>query len=140
MNDQFGIREKNNNNNNSDNIDGKYLIYIGDLYFEKKYYRESLRYYLLGCAVENSFFSNIKKTQETMDTFLFKLSHRIFDCLFYLKLPMQAIVVSQLFDNSYQASLVSFKMIQDEYYHLDPNYFQFIWDIPLLEMLLTKRS
>ncbi|KAK5583831.1 hypothetical protein RB653_005433 [Dictyostelium firmibasis] len=116
---------------------GRYLIYIGDIHFDKKFHREALRYYLLGCGLENAFFSDPAKTSVTNSKYLTFLSRRIFDCFYFLRAPMQAIVVSQFFGNLNQTCLVSFKIIQEEYYQLDTNYFQYIWELPLLEVLLT---
>ncbi|EGC30571.1 hypothetical protein DICPUDRAFT_95711 [Dictyostelium purpureum] len=116
---------------------GKNLIFIGDIYFEKKYYRESLKYYLLGCAIENAFYSDPTKTALTTSKYFTHLARRLFDCFYFLKSPMQAIVVSQFFGNLNQTCSVSFKIIQDEFYQLDTNYFQYIWEMPLLEILIN---
>eukprot|EP01132_Coremiostelium_polycephalum_P004113 gene4113-5146_t len=121
----------------SPHYNGKNLCFIGDIYFEKRYYRESLRYYLLGCGVENSFFSTPTSHSSTKKT-LHNLSYRIFQCLHQLRSPMQAIVVTQMFKNLPQACSISFKIIQEEFYQLDPTYFQFIWEMPILEMLMSK--
>ncbi|KAM9949704.1 hypothetical protein ACTFIT_010926 [Dictyostelium discoideum] len=116
---------------------GRYLIYIGDIHFDRKFHREALRYYLLGCGLETAFYSDPVKTSVTNSKYLTFLSRRIFDCFYFLRAPMQAIVVSQFFGNLNQTCLVSFKIIQEEYYQLDTNYFQYIWELPLLEILLT---
>ncbi|KYQ92626.1 hypothetical protein DLAC_06622 [Tieghemostelium lacteum] len=119
---------------------GKLYLYLGDIYFEKKYYRDSLRYYLLSCCHENSFYTDSTKSNDTTHKYLLPLSYRIYHCLIQLRSPMQAIIVSQLFKNQSQSCSVIFKIIQDDYLSLDPNYFQYIWEIPILEILINTYS
>eukprot|EP01133_Synstelium_polycarpum_P012786 gene12786-15002_t len=80
---------------------------LADAYFEKRLYRESIRFYLLAFSLESSFFAN----------------------------PSKAIVVSQL--TTLPLSSIT-KIIYDEFNSLDSNYFQYIWEISILEILLKK--
>ncbi|EGG17945.1 hypothetical protein DFA_08946 [Cavenderia fasciculata] len=115
---------------------------LGELYYEKNKYLESLRSYLMAFALQSSFFTNTRKAIDQltdMSRIVFKLSN----CLIQLGYPMQAVAVNQILLPTTATQLQNqtfstcFKIIQDHLNTLDSLYFQYIFEIPILELLIN---
>ncbi|GAM27895.1 hypothetical protein SAMD00019534_110710 [Acytostelium subglobosum LB1] len=124
------------NNKVRDSYNGHSFCALGEVYFEAKRFGDALRFYLLGMAVETSFFANNTRTTELTPE-IEKLIPRMMQCLQSLHCPAQAVVLSQFMPTNSQTYSNVFRIIQEEFNKLDTIYFQYVWDTAILEILIN---
>lgn len=105
------------------------LLQHGDFLYQTEKYEESLRSYLHAGALETSYFCN----PHSRFSYAPSTIHRMIGCLHKLQATSQAIVMSQMVSMGDGSAL--YKAIQNRPQTLNPKFFQFLWRVPLLELL-----
>lgn len=122
-------------------IQSKCLYAIGDCYFDESdvsstlrdpiKFKQCLKYYILATAQETNNFTNpALKIPRNFYTVI----RRLITSLHAMKAHIQCIILCQ-FLTPIDYSL-AFKIIQENAPLLDTSYFQYIWEVPILELLI----
>eukprot|EP01087_Luapelamoeba_hula_P006031 TRINITY_DN16183_c0_g1_i1.p1 TRINITY_DN16183_c0_g1~~TRINITY_DN16183_c0_g1_i1.p1 ORF type:complete len:472 (-),score=68.12 TRINITY_DN16183_c0_g1_i1:47-1360(-) len=113
----------------------RYLFGLGDLAFTVSQHAEAIKYYMWGAGVSTGFFCT--PHQEPPVGFKYVIP-RLMESLRIAKAYMQSVAVSQLLkDNDNTKGIL---LLQNTAHTLDEAYFEYIWEQPILEQLITLHA
>eukprot|EP01114_Cavostelium_apophysatum_P003970 TRINITY_DN14100_c0_g1_i1.p1 TRINITY_DN14100_c0_g1~~TRINITY_DN14100_c0_g1_i1.p1 ORF type:complete len:604 (-),score=154.45 TRINITY_DN14100_c0_g1_i1:8-1633(-) len=93
-----------------------------------------ISYYLHGCALDTAFFTSYTKLPSQFVSVVKRLTF----ALQSTKASLQAAILCQ-FGSPVDYNL-AFQFLQDNVLNIDPSYCQYIWELPILELLLATYS
>jgi len=113
-----------------------WLAGFADTLFEQARHRDAIEFYLLSISTESSWFIGNKLGTYTQGGGASTLG-RLVASLIAFKAVSPAIALLQFLPNGYS---VAARLIQEDPYAPDPSYFQYIWDVSFLELLVFVYS
>eukprot|EP01130_Rhizamoeba_saxonica_P017915 TRINITY_DN8818_c0_g1_i1.p1 TRINITY_DN8818_c0_g1~~TRINITY_DN8818_c0_g1_i1.p1 ORF type:complete len:892 (+),score=179.74 TRINITY_DN8818_c0_g1_i1:8-2683(+) len=107
---------------------------IADYHFYTSEYTPAIKYYLQSAVLESKFWTNM----EALDTFPKSIPNFIV-ALESTKAYIQAVIMCQMSEPEPDYK-TAFRIVKDHSRNLDPSYFNFLWNMPIIEILVYTQS
>jgi hypothetical protein len=116
-----------------------WMIGMGDVLYERGKFRDAVKYYLMCIALESTWFVSPVPARRTAGAHLSTIN-KLVQALINIKATAQAVALLQLLVTSNNGYVTAARLLQDDAAVLNHKYFEFVWDISFLELLVHTFS